>query len=97
MSGEEVSRMKLKEKRGTAESLGWLTESAVMPKKHRSIQGVGASSILELKAQLYRTQEEARRNNHDGADFLRARTKIDDPDVFSRKNSGVESRANRYI
>ncbi|KAG8077482.1 hypothetical protein GUJ93_ZPchr0007g4978 [Zizania palustris] len=32
------------------ESLGWLTESAVMPKKHKAIEGVGAASILDLKA-----------------------------------------------
>lgn len=41
-----------------AESLGWLAQSSVQPKKRRDIEGVGASSILDLKAQLYRTQEE---------------------------------------
>ncbi|CAH2049767.1 unnamed protein product [Thlaspi arvense] len=39
-----------KKKRVVVESLGWLTESSIMPKKHRAIAGVGASSILELKA-----------------------------------------------
>ena len=41
-----------------AESLGWLAQSAVQPKKRREIEGVSASSIVDLKAQLYRTQEE---------------------------------------
>ncbi|CAN6478556.1 unnamed protein product [Victoria cruziana] len=78
-------------------SLGWLTESAVMPKKQKVIEGVGASSILELKAQLYKTQEEARKVKESApdAEFHRAKKKIVPNDVFSRKNSGIESRATR--
>lgn len=38
------------------ESLGWLTESGVMPKKQREIEGVGASSLVDLQAQLFRAQ-----------------------------------------
>ena len=41
-----------KKKRVVVESLGWLTESSIMPKKHNAIAGVGASSIMELKAHL---------------------------------------------
>ncbi|CAO2165854.1 unnamed protein product [Urochloa humidicola] len=67
------------------ESLGWLTESAVMPKKHKAIEGVGAASILDLKAQLYRTQEEARNPTAPGAvaaapsggEFRRAKDKLE--------------------
>ncbi|XP_078431860.1 uncharacterized protein At4g18257-like [Wolffia australiana] len=96
MAGEWAER---KEKRAgaMAESLGWLTESTIMPKKHRAIEGVGASSILELKAQLYRAQEEARRDKQggDAVEHLRAKRKTPVPDVFSRKNSGVDSRAHR--
>nr|DAD46975.1 TPA_asm: hypothetical protein HUJ06_016912 [Nelumbo nucifera] len=79
------------------ESLGWLTESSVMPKKHKAIEGVGASSILELKAQLYKTQEEAKKAKELAADveFHRAKKKIVPYDVFAQKNSGVESRANK--
>ncbi|OAY65399.1 Uncharacterized protein ACMD2_05105 [Ananas comosus] len=90
MAGEE-------ERRKRVESLGWLTESAVMPKKHKAIEGVGASSIVELKAQLYRTQEEARKAKDSSAasadEFHRARKKPLPSDLFSQKNSGVESRA----
>ncbi|CAM6055555.1 unnamed protein product [Sphagnum tenellum] len=76
------------------DSLGWLTESSVMPKKQRTIEGVGASSIVELRAQLYRTQEDVKRAKETGVEFdsLRPRKKID---AFSKKNSGVEERASR--
>lgn len=87
------------------ESLGWLTESSIMPKKHRAIEGVGASSILELKAQLYKSQEESKRDrlNRDPIhstsssdhtlEVHRAKKKITANDPFSNKNSGVEARA----
>ncbi|OUZ99401.1 hypothetical protein BVC80_8057g4 [Macleaya cordata] len=80
------------------ESLGWLTESSIMPKKHKAIAGVGPSSILELKAQLYKTQEEARKSKDlasDHLEFHRAKKKILPHDPFSHKNSGVEARANK--
>ncbi|KAF3948820.1 hypothetical protein CMV_025228, partial [Castanea mollissima] len=51
--GEESQRKKTTR---VVESLGWLTESSIMPKKQRAIAGVGPSSILELKAQLYKSQ-----------------------------------------
>ncbi|KAJ4768803.1 Coiled-coil domain-containing protein 174 [Rhynchospora pubera] len=82
--------------------LGWLTESAVMPKKHKAIEGVGAASIVELKAQLYRTQEEARKAKDSdpssssaasAADASRARKRS--ADLFSPKNSGVDARAHK--
>lgn len=91
---------------GRVESLGWLTESTLMPRKHKAIEGVGASSIVELKAQLYRTQEEARKAKDSdpssssaasAADAFRARKRSAAPtDVFSQKNSGVEKRAHKY-
>ncbi|XP_039115615.1 uncharacterized protein At4g18257-like [Dioscorea cayenensis subsp. rotundata] len=77
------------------ESLGWLTESSVMPKKHKAIEGVGASSIVELKAQLYRTQEETRKSKDSDAEFLRAKKKPLSNDLFSHKNTGVDARAHR--
>ncbi|CAN0921686.1 Uncharacterized protein At4g18257 [Linum grandiflorum] len=87
-----------KKRRMVAESLGWLTESTIMPKKHRAIEGVGASSIVELKAQLYKSQEEAKKSKDlAGPDVQYHRaTKIITPrDPFSAKNSGVESRAHK--
>lgn len=85
------------------ESLGWLTESAVMPKKHKAIEGVGAASILDLKAQLYRTQEEARNPTAPGAvaaaasggEFRRAKIRSTPADPLGAKNSGVDARAHK--
>ncbi|CAO1945451.1 unnamed protein product [Urochloa humidicola] len=85
------------------ESLGWLTESAVMPKKHKAIEGVGAASILDLKAQLYRTQEEARNPTAPGAvaaapsggEFRRAKLRSAPSDPLGAKNSGVDARAHK--
>ncbi|KAF7849106.1 hypothetical protein BT93_L1235 [Corymbia citriodora subsp. variegata] len=93
MAGEE------RKKRVVVESLGWLTESSIMPKKHRAIAGVGASSILELKAQLYRSQEESRQSKDlsggPDASYHRAKVIGPTPDTFSRKNSGVDARAHK--
>lgn len=94
-AGEKI--MGAKETR-KIESLGWITESSVMPRKRRDIEGVGAASILELQAELYRTQEDVKKIKEGGADDLdeqRSRRKLAVPDVFSKKNSGVEERAGR--
>ncbi|WOL20612.1 hypothetical protein Cni_G29417 [Canna indica] len=92
MEREETERTKKR-----VDSLGWLTESSVMPKKYKAIEGVGASSIVELKAQLYRSQEEARKAKEAApdVDFLRAKKKPLPSDIFSHKNTGVDSRANK--
>ncbi|KAL6206840.1 hypothetical protein ACLB2K_024086 [Fragaria x ananassa] len=87
-----------KKRRVVVESLGWLTESTIMPKKHRAIAGVGASSIMELKAQLYQSQEDSKKSKDlagSDADFLRAKKKITAHDAFSAKNSGVDARAHK--
>ncbi|XP_054778929.1 uncharacterized protein At4g18257-like [Prosopis cineraria] len=85
-----------RKKRVVVESLGWLTESSIMPKKHRAIAGVGASSIMELKAQLYRSQEESKKSRElagPEVEYQRAKSKIVRKDAFSAKNSGVDARA----
>ncbi|KAK4347353.1 hypothetical protein RND71_033692 [Anisodus tanguticus] len=91
-------------KRVVVESLGWLTESTIMPKKIRPIEGVGASSILELKAQLYKSQQEAKRvaketthpstadPNYSHLDIHRAKKKITAKNAYSSKNPGVDAR-----
>lgn len=87
-----------RKKRVVVESLGWLTESTIMPKKHRAIAGVGASSILELKAQLYRSQEESKKSKElagPDVEFHRAKKKITPHDAFCLKNSGVDARAHK--
>lgn len=105
--GEEGENNKEK-KRVVVESLGWLTESTIMPKKHRPIEGVGASSILELKAQLYKSQEESKRlsketvhpsaadPNYSHLEIHRAKKKITAKDAFSSKNHGVDAREAKY-
>lgn len=85
-------------KRAVVESLGWLTESSIMPKKHKAIEGVGASSILELKAQLYKSQEESKKSRElagPDVEYQRAKEKVTPNDHLSRKNSGVDARAHR--
>ncbi|XP_050147548.1 uncharacterized protein LOC126622911 [Malus sylvestris] len=87
-----------KKRRMVVESLGWLTESSIMPKKHRAIAGVGASSIMELKAQLYQSQEESKKSKElasSDIEFHRAKKRITAHDGFSAKNSGVDARAHK--
>ncbi|GMH01494.1 hypothetical protein Nepgr_003333 [Nepenthes gracilis] len=87
-----------KKKTRVVESLGWLTESSIMPKKHKAIEGVGASSILELKAQLYKSQEESKKSKElagPDVEYHRAKNKIAPNDPFSRKNSGVDARSHK--
>ncbi|XP_044460515.1 uncharacterized protein At4g18257-like [Mangifera indica] len=89
---EEQERKKMV----VVELLGRLTKSSIMTKKQRSIEGVGPSSILELKAQLYKSQEESKISgelNGPDIEFHRAKKKITSLDSFSSKNSGVEFRA----
>eukprot|EP00850_Spirogloea_muscicola_P003092 SM000012S25354 [mRNA] locus=s12:686712:687918:+ [translate_table: standard] len=65
-----------------------------MPKRKRLIEGVGAASALELRAQLYQSQEDARRRAADGGaddDDQRRRTRT----PYAGKNPGVEARAHR--
>ncbi|XP_018485365.1 uncharacterized protein At4g18257 [Raphanus sativus] len=91
MGGEEETKMRV-----VVESLGWITESSIMPKKHRAIEGVGPSSIMELKAQLYKSQEEAKQTKDfagSDAQYHRAKERIAAKDSFAAKNSGVEGRA----
>ncbi|RDY04506.1 hypothetical protein CR513_11768, partial [Mucuna pruriens] len=94
MTGEEGSG----KKRAVTESLGWLTESSIMPKKHRAIAGVGASSLFELKAELYKSQEDSKKSRELGGpdvEYQRAKTKIASRDAFSVKNRGVDARAHK--
>ncbi|KAM3748624.1 hypothetical protein ACB098_05G123000 [Castanea mollissima] len=91
--GEESQRKKTTR---VVESLGWLTESSIMPKKQRAIAGVGPSSILELKAQLYKSQDESKKSKElSGPDvhIHRAKKILPAPNLFSAKNSGVDARA----
>jgi hypothetical protein len=66
--------------------------------KHKAIEGVGVSSLLEMRTQLYRTQEEVKRNKDvtPDVDLHRARKRNNAPhDIFSNKNSDVEDQSHR--
>jgi len=83
-----------------AESLGWLAQSSVQPRKRKDIEGVSASSIVDLKAQLYRSQEESRLRAEGvlGPNDSSSRRKIGvDLSRFNRKNEGVEERNRRDV
>ncbi|KAF7150048.1 hypothetical protein RHSIM_Rhsim02G0156800 [Rhododendron simsii] len=75
-----------------------------MPKKHRAIAGVGPSSIFELKAELYKSQEDSKRSKDQQQfpttdhhlDYHRAKKKITSRDPLSLKNSGVDARSLKY-
>lgn len=98
---KKVQEAGRKNKATSYESLGWLTESTVMPKKHKPISGIGASSIFELKAQLYKAQEESKNLGKESnlpsscfehVDVHRAKKKIVANDTFAAKNHGVDLR-----
>lgn len=95
-----MAKEETKKRSVVVESLGWLTESSIMPKKHRAIAGVGASSIMELKAQLYKSQEDSKKSKElagSEVEFHRAKKKITSHDPLSAKNSGVDARAHKYV
>eukprot|EP00884_Botryococcus_braunii_P017920 jgi/Botrbrau1/4811/Bobra.0325s0031.2 len=69
----------------TTDSLGWMVGSTVVPKKARLIEGVGMGGVLELKAELYRAQEEARMNPQ-------ARGRKKGRVEIKRSNAGVQER-----
>ena len=74
-------------------------ELSIMQKKQRAIAGVGPSSILELKAQLFKSQDESKKTKElSGPDvhFHRAKKILPAPSLFSAKNSGVDARALKY-
>lgn len=81
-----------REKRERVDSLGWLTESAVLPKQQRAMEGVGPASLVEVRAHLYRTHEDFNRARELGLDpnTFHPKKKLD---VFLLKNSGVEERS----
>ncbi|KAL2514650.1 Cytochrome [Forsythia ovata] len=105
----EQSNLKASKKVVVVESLGWITESSYYVQKassHRGRQGHPPSSILELKAQLYKSQDESKCQSkepihstyHQYGHHLevhRAKKKIYVHDPFSQKNSGVDARASK--
>ncbi|CAI5472246.1 unnamed protein product [Closterium sp. Yama58-4] len=99
-AGSGGARNEWKERRERIESLGWLTESALMPKKQRVIEGVSAGSLVSLRAELYKSQEDAKRAKEEGGGEPRVRragggAEGGPGDLFGGRNAGVEERAHR--
>lgn len=91
-----ASKKKSREESPEREHLGWRASSAVPAKKHKLIEGVSGKGVVELQAQLYRTQEHARLRAEGLVDVkdkhVRRKAGID---VASIKNPGVEAREAR--
>lgn len=78
------------------ESYGWLASSAVPAKKRRLIEGVSDAGVVQLQAQLYRTQQHVAQWKEGGLDpsdkHVRRRAGIDVSQVMQRSNAGVGDR-----
>ena len=74
------------------ESLGWLTESAIQPRKAKPIQ-IDQSSVLNLKATLFETEEDLK-TSADGSGRRIARSSATSSKLGSlgSKNKGVLER-----
>eukprot|EP00210_Caulerpa_lentillifera_P006404 g6118.t1 len=74
------------------ESMGWLTESILIPRKGKAIEGVGAETLVDLKAQLALSQDQAKLQKTAG-EFKRGRKrKNEDEEFFKERNKGVLER-----
>lgn len=76
-------------------NLGWLASSGMLPRKRQDISGVGNASIMELQAQLYRTQENVKLKAS-GVEVPDRRTSgFNVASLMQRRNTGVEERDRR--
>ena len=76
--------------------LGWLSESAVLPRKPHQIDEVGQASMVDLKAQLFASEEHLRSIQADPAARAaeqRRREASHAADPLGTKNRGVSERA----
>lgn len=69
-------------------SLGWLSESTLLPKKRKEIEGVTANTMVELKALIYEQQTKAKKLK---------KTPKTEFGSLGGKNKGVEDRIQRDI
>ena len=89
------------------ESMGWLTESILIPRKGKTIEGcllgldktlrfgvsgVGAGTLVDLKAQFYQGQEQARQEKESGELRKGRKRKNEDDGIFGWTNRGVLER-----
>jgi hypothetical protein len=93
-----VAAARRKSARDARMSLGWLTESSLMPKRAKEIEQVGKATMVDLRAQLYRS-EESLKHTESGASAAAAlaveRRKVERRrDVLSAgRNTGVSERS----
>jgi len=73
--------------------MGWLTESALLPKKKRKIEGISTSSMVELKSVVYQSEQDTRRSKTFNDAGVR-KTSKNINDVIG-KNTGVAGRDER--
>ena len=77
-------------------SLGWLTESALLPKRPQEIQDVGKASMVDLRAATYQSEEAVRQLDGGAAATAQAeerRRRARRADVLSAaSNRGVAAR-----
>ena len=89
------------------ESMGWLTESILIPRKGKAIEGrflgstnastfgvsgVGAGTLVDLKAQFYQGQEQVRLEKESGELRKGRKRKNEDDGIFGGLNRGVLER-----
>ncbi|KAL3154674.1 hypothetical protein ABBQ38_011223 [Trebouxia sp. C0009 RCD-2024] len=79
-----------------AENLGWLATSGTYSKKRKLIEGVSGASVVELKAELYRAQQDAKLAQEGLLDEDRRdrrKAGIDVSGILGKGNAGVEQRS----
>ncbi|CAL5218624.1 g325 [Coccomyxa viridis] len=77
------------------ERLGWLAGSTMQPRKRRMIEGVGNRGLLDMKAVLYKEQQEAEQASRDpvfAAERQSRRTVGLDVSKLKGRNQGVDQR-----
>jgi len=76
-------------------SLGWLTESTLMPKRSKEIEDVGKATMVDMRAALYQTESALKQPEGQAsaalADQRRRREQRRDP-LAASSNSGVSER-----
>eukprot|EP01080_Neovahlkampfia_damariscottae_P003193 gene3193-5509_t len=65
-------------------SLGWLTESSILPRKQKNIEGVSANTMVDLKALIYDKQSQNKNKSILG--------NLNEKKVLGAKNKNVEQR-----
>lgn len=92
MRDDDDNGAKVKLKR----SLGWLAQSASVPKRRKEIEGITQSSLIDLKAHVYERQERANEKElagRAGSEATRERRGL--KGLEQKSNKGVEERDRR--